>query len=679
MQNTPPARPDFPSTHSRRAGWFWVALALLIVAAFVIRLYKLSSVPAGLFWDEAYEGLDAFSLFGQPFSRWPLFFTAINGREPLFVYLVHLAQTIGGPTVWSVRVISAGAGTLLTPALVWLGWELAPLLGVVRRQRFALWSGLASLAMLWPQTISRLGQRISLFGLLEVLACAALWRAWRTGRIRWWLLAGVLAGLSFYTYLAVRLLPFVFVPVGLLLLWREREKLWEMRRGLVLFLFAALITAGPLLLHFARQPEHFSMRTGQVNILAQAGLPGLLDNGLEVLGMAFVRGDFNLRLNFPNRPVLDFFTTLPFLVGLLLTLARLGRPGYLFLLSGLGVLLIPTLLSEEAPNFGRSFGAYPFVVVLLALGVDWLSEAGRRIRPRLGTAVAIVGSGALLLATLLAVRVYFVDWANHPESFAAWDTGYTEVAEEILALRVVDPSLRVYAGPLLAENPSVEYLVSGVAAGDPPQGYDGRVCVRVATDRPAVYFVLSALDARGEPLLTSYLPESSARDVVWDASGAVWARAVEQPAGGAVVFPEMQPLSAALDDGIGLLGSQLFPPAGMAAGSTFYTRLFWQVSGPPSADYTAFAHLLWRNEAGELVQLAGADRPPGDGSCPTSQWLSGEVVVDELQFTLPAQLPAGELFVAVGLYTPEDMQRLSVSGTSDGQMLLGPVEAQPTP
>ena len=434
MPNPLAASPDSDATAHPRSGWFWAGLLLLVVAAFAIRLYKVGSIPAGLFWDEAYEGLDAFSLFGQPVSQWPLFFTAINGREPLFVYLVHLAQIVGGPTGWSVRVISAGAGALLTPALVWLGWELAPLLGVAKRRRFALWSGLASLALLWPQIISRLGQRISLFGLLEVLACAALWRAWAGGRMGWWLLAGLLAGLSFYTYLAVRLLPFVFVPVALLLLWRERAKLWAARWGLVAFLLAALVTAGPLLLHFARHPEHFSMRTGQVNILEQFGLPGLWHNSLAILGMAFVGGDFNLRLNFPDRPVLDIFTTLPFLIGLLGALLRLRRPGYAFLLSGLTILLVPSLLSIEAPNYGRSFGAYPFVVLLIALGLDWLSQAGGRLRPRLGPALAAVGSGALLLAVLLSVRVYFVDWVKHPDSFAAWDTGQTRVAEDILGL-----------------------------------------------------------------------------------------------------------------------------------------------------------------------------------------------------------------------------------------------------
>jgi len=666
--------PDMPSDASQPNRWFWAALLLLIGAAFAIRLYKVDSIPAGLFWDEAYEGLDAFSLFGRPLTEWPLFFTAINGREPFFVYLVHLAQNVGGPSVWSVRVISAGAGALLTPALVWLAWELAPLLGILRRRRFALWSGLASLALLWPQTIARLGQRISLFGLLEVLAFAALWRAWRTGRLGWWLVAGLLAGLSFYTYLAVRLLPFVFVPVALLLLWREREKIWQARWGLVAFLLAALATAAPLLLHFARQPAHFSMRTGQVNILSQGGLPALAQNALTVLGMAFVRGDFNLRLNLPNRPVLDVFTILPFLCGLALALLRLGRPAYLFLLSGLAVLLVPTVLSEEAPNFGRSFGAYPFFVLCLALGVDWLSEASRKHRPRLGTVVALAGSGALIGATLLAVRLYFVDWATHPESFAAWDTGYTRVAEDILALRKSQPDLRVYAGPLLAENPTVEYLLAGEEADAYPQGFDGRVCVRVATDRPAVYYILSAVDGRGEPLLSGYLPQSSLRPVVWDEAGRVWATALEQPAGGAVIFPEMQPQPAALSDGIDLRGYQLFPPAEMEAGGTFYTRLFWQVSSPPTSEYTAFAHLLRRDEKGDLVWLAGADRPPGDGSCPTSEWLPGEVVIDELQFALPADLPAGELFVAVGFYRAADQQRLTIPGTANNQILIGPVE-----
>ena len=245
-------------------------------------------------------------------------------------------------------------------------------------------------------------------------------------------------------------------------------------------------------------------------------------------------------------------------------------------------------------------------------------------------------------------------------------------------MRAAQPTLRVYASSSLLENPTVRYLLSDEKAGDYPLGFDGQACVRVATDRPAVYYLLSTLDFRSEPLLTSYLPQSQARDVVRETDGALWARVVEQPSDGPVDLRERLPLSATFDDGIQLTGYQLFPPTERPPGETLYIRLFWQVSGPPSADYTAFAHLLRREENGDLLRLAGADQPPGHGACPTRSWLPGEVVVDELQFVLPddlpADLPAGEFFVAIGLYTPEDQRRLTVPGNPENQILIGPIE-----
>jgi len=114
--------------------WFWIALIVLTGLALLLRLHRLDRFPAGIYWDESFEGLDAYSLLGKPFWHWPLFFTAINGREPLFVYLVHFAQRFWGPSTWSVRVVSATAGALLTPAMVWLGWEVAPALSVDHRK-----------------------------------------------------------------------------------------------------------------------------------------------------------------------------------------------------------------------------------------------------------------------------------------------------------------------------------------------------------------------------------------------------------------------------------------------------------------------------------------------------------------------------------------------------------------
>ncbi|MCB0115831.1 MAG: hypothetical protein KDD84_17140, partial [Caldilineaceae bacterium] len=660
----------------RRPRILFVAVALLLtLLALCIRLYQIDSVPAGLFYDEAVEGLDAYALSGLPFWRWPIFFTAINGREPLYVYLVHAAQTIWGPTIVAVRVVSATAGALMTPALIWLAWELAPFLNVRNRHRFALWAGASSLALLWPQMISRLGQRISLFGLFEVLVFAALWHAISRSakhaktqappnsylRLISWLLVGVLAGLAFYTYLAVRILPFVLLPPAAVW-WLRRQGARVPRWGIVIAVGAALLTAAPLLLHFARHPDHLNLRTGQISVLDQ-GWPTLWANVKAVLGMAFVGGDINFRLNLPERSVFDPVTLLLFAMGLWIAARRLWRPAQLFLLAGLGIMLLPTLLSEQAPNYGRAFGAFPFAVILIALGLEWGLE---RVNQRFPAAELWPTAAGVLLLTasvVLTLRIYFVDWANHPDAFAAWNTGYTAIAEDIRSSDQHGGAEVVYAGPGVADKPTVAYLLADLDPAQSPRGFDGDLCLRVDTDQAASYYVLPQRTPRGAALLKDYLPDSRAQATITDGEGNIWAERIDQPTGGAVVFDEMTAQTILLGDGIALRGYWV-DEGRLTPGATFYTRLFWDVAQAPSENYTAFVQLLNRTADGVWQRIAGADRPPGNGSCPTGSWVVGEVVIDELQFTVPGNLPAGDLYLAVGFYNADGV-RLHVPGNGD--------------
>ncbi len=475
-------------------------------------------------------------------------------------------------------------------------------------------------------------------------------------------------GLSFYTYLAVRLLPLVLLPVFVSLWWLHRRRLWAHRWGIVLAVGAALLTATPLLLHFLRFPEHFNMRTGQVSVLAQ-GWSALWANVQAVLGMAFVRGDVNFRLNFPDRPVFDGITLILFALGMLAALRRFGQPAQIFLLSGLGIMLLPTALSNEAPNFGRSFGAFPFVVLLIAVGLEkpmaWIWQR----RPALVHWLAPAGWLLLTVSTAWTLRVYFVDWANHPDSFAAWDTGYTAIAQEIHRSVQSDDTGVSYAGPGVAENPSVAYLLADLAASAYPRNFDGNLCLRVDTTQPASYHVLSGLTERGTALLKRYLPDSRAQVTVTDASGKTWAERIDQPDGGAVLFDEMTGQTTVLSDGIALRGYWLSQQS-LTPGSTFYVRLFWDVLAQPSRSYTAFVQLLHRGADGAWQNLAGEDRPAGGGSCPTGEWTAGEVVIDELQFTVPDDLPTGNLFLTVGFYDANGV-RLAVPGSENDVVLIG--------
>ena len=271
----------------------------------------------------------------------------------------------------------------------------------------------------------------------------------------------------------------------------------------------------------------------------------------------------------------------------------------------------------------------------------------------------------------LTWQAYFVTWAQLPDLFPAWDVGFTRLAEEIVEN---DRGVRVYVSPRGQDHPTLGYLLEQYPDTPMPQGFDGRICMRVATDVPARYYFLNNEDQRGKAVVDSYYPAADASPIIWDATGAAWADTLFQPADGGVVFPEMIEQRAELSDGIALLGYFLFPDQGFNAGDRLYTRLFWRVTASPAGNYTAFSHLIHIDENGASTQLAGQDRPPGEGTCPTHDWLPGEVVVDELQFAVPDPLPeGGNLYLEIGFYDANGV-RLDVPGSENDVVLIGPME-----
>ncbi len=662
----------------RRRLWFWAAVVAMTALTAVMRFYRLTDIPFGLHLDEAYNGLDAYSLLGKPLWDWPLFFPRNFGREPLHIYLEALVQAVFGPTKLAVRFLPAAVSVAVTPALVWLGWEWAPHLGVRKRRHFALMTGLAVLTLLWSQMHARILVRGGLFLLLEVLILASFWRAWNVEKpVRWWALAGFLAGVSFYTYLPARLLPLYFLLVVPVLLWRNPglRALDQVRvhwRGATLAVVVGLATAAPLLVYFFYHPEDFLLRSSQVVIFADRVNETFSEQVLGILGMAFVRGDFNVRMNYPLRPVLDLFMVGPFLLGLARLVQGARRPGPYGALALAAVMLLPTLLSEDAPNFGRAIGALPVFTLAIALGLEQLLIWSQARGPLFARGGAALGYGLLLASVVVTWRAYFVAYARLPEVFHVWDEGMTRMAYDAAS---TDPGARVYFAPQGFEHPTTQFLL----LEQPPHrinGFDSRICVRVATDAPAFYYFVFDDFYRGPVLLQNYLPDSSMHTAVVDTQGNVWAKRLDQPAGGRVQFPEQVSFPVALSDGISLQGYWLSEPE-PRPGDRLYVRLFWRVDAAPTQDYTAFAHLVSVDSTGASTQLAGADSRPGGGSCPTNLWLPGEVVVDELQFVTPAETTDPEdadLYIEVGFYTLADGRRLDIPDNAEDRILIGPLQ-----
>ncbi len=73
--------------------------------------------------------------------------------------------------------------------------------------------------------------------------------------------------------------------------------------------------------------------------------------------------------------------------------------------------------------------------------------------------------------------------------------------------------------------------------------------------------------------------------------------------------------------------------------------LFWEASGAPHANFTTAVQLFGAD--GEFVD--SYDKPPAE-IFPTSYWREGDVSLRRFPLPLPAELPAGEYQVRVGLY-----------------------------
>jgi hypothetical protein len=119
--------------------------------------------------------------------------------------------------------------------------------------------------------------------------------------------------------------------------------------------------------------------------------------------------------------------------------------------------------------------------------------------------------------------------------------------------------------------------------------------------------------------------------------------------------PFANEVNARFGEEIALLGYDLSPAANGRSDLT----LVWRALQEPTAEYTVFVHLLHPDGTCCAWQQ---DSAPQSGAYATSRWLPGEVVVDNYQIALPADLPSGAYPIELGLYLAETGQRLPVEG-----------------
>lgn len=661
-------------------------LFLLILGLAVgLRLWQIDQLPPGFHFDEAFEGVEAWRIFTDPTYR-PIFLLGNFGVLPLNSYAnaltFSLLTALGGevgPT--AMRLTAAAFGVLGVAALYGVAAELQALTSGRMRLSvaFPLFAAATLALMRWHLHFSRMGIEPILVPLLWSAATWLFLRGVRTGGWFSFAASGVMTAGAMYAYQGAWIIPFLLIPTVGWLGWQHwraaaKGRLRRLWQGSAVTAGVALLVVAPLGWFILQNVDLVLLRPAQLSIVGETTSPA--DNAVgdaiwataKMFGPVGAPGDSDPRRNVPGLPALSLWLALPFYLGLLIALRWVAQPAFAIPLFGLVGLLLPGVFSEYAPHFHRILGAAAPTALLCAIGLDWLWQW----RPRGVAVVRWTAIAFLLLGGVTESYTYFVQWARLPDLFHAFDVGLWQVGQQIAAQPADNP---VYLTPRTADHPTLAFMwMTRNGAQQAPVTFDGRHAFPLTagkTNRDELYAVIEHEDFRTHLLLPSLFPTATVVAEITDSQGALYARFYQRPAGTASQRQPQHSLSAPLGDGITLTGYDV-QPTPLKAGEMLYLQLYWQVSAPPTADWTVFTHLLKQESDGALTLITGHDSRPGAGSLPTPRWQAGWQILDEYQLALPSDLAPGNYLLTVGLYQPNGEQLPA----TPGGLPLGEVEIE---
>ena len=636
------------------------ALVLILLVAAGLRLWKLADVPPGPSHDEANNGLMA----GEVLKGYhPVFFEIYTGVEPGLIYPQALAFWLFGKDATVQRLVSVAFG-LLTVLLTYLFAA-----HLFQSRTVGLLSALLIALSFWHLFVSRLALRAVVMPPLQILTLLTFWRALEGHRLRNFVLAGLFGGLTMYTYLSSRFLPFIpLLFVGYLLLRRAMARDLWWRLGVMVGVW--LLVFLPLGIYYLNNPEWFLLRAEQALVLsrpdAQSALPPVLQQTLATLRMFSFQGDPSWRYNLAGRPVFDWAMALAFYGGLALSLVRsVGEPKrnpYAFILLTQFVMLVPDFITDGSPHFLRTIGTVPTTyifpaIALVSLG-RWLEARWPRWRWGLVAAVAAWA----LFAGWSTAHDYFGVWAHNAEAREIYRAAYAEMGDYLQE----QPGTRTAL--IASTSPDLDRVAFDMSAGEPAlpvRWFDASQALLFPPEdeRPADYYLPSTVEIAA-PLLP-LIPMERADQVLAPDGSPSFTIVPIPPAS-----PPQSPLDVTLGDPVHVLGYDLLT-ADPQAGQPLALRLHWEVATNPDPrrKWTWYVHLVdargyvWANGSAQGVEVA--------------DWRPGDRVVQLLSLDLPFDAPDIAYQLQVGVFDQINGERLTDSTGAD-RVLLQELRVRPT-
>jgi len=401
------------------------AVVVLLAVALSYRLPALERYPIMVHNDSASCGLMARKLVEEIEAGHPQWFRLRAFYEyPTLGFIPYIPfQMMFSRTLFAHRLVNV-VGSMV--GLLCLYLLVRALLGV---DAGLLTLGLAAaghFAVHWSRDGISCGQAAAMM----VICPWLLWKAVSTGKVRWFILAGVLLPVCFLTYQSALVVP-AWLGLVVAIFWVLSGRFRRRYTVPVLVMaLSALVFFAPMTAVYAKNPKSFISRRSSMIFSdfpsTQSHLQGAY--GEHYVGKAFLdnlRGallvfsstnDKALQYGYKGGGIMDDLTAAALVLGLAVAIPRLGNPAYWPLV--LGIVLnwfLGGTLTVNAPRFHR-ISAMAFLMYLLpALYGREVIRATREAFGRRGmmAASAVVATG-LVLVGFLNYRLYFIDYDHQP-------------------------------------------------------------------------------------------------------------------------------------------------------------------------------------------------------------------------------------------------------------------------
>jgi 4-amino-4-deoxy-L-arabinose transferase-like glycosyltransferase len=449
-----------------------ILIILITAIGFFVRFYKLGSVPAGLYVDEAGQGYSAYSLlktgkdeFGKTL---PIVFRSLTDfKAPVYTYLIVPLIPVFGLNTFTVRLPSVLFAVLAIPIFYYLIFQVSG------NKKLGLIAALLLAVSPWHIIFSRTAYECMVALTLLLSGMLLFYKSLKKPYLL--LFSAPLFAISLAAYQAER----VIVPIVLAALFIKHKKILLGKThkvylfiGIVIGLIVSIPT-----LFIATTPGFFARATG-LNIFshlhrvpdgyisAYSGVLSGVINGSWFLSareflflyfsyfspryMFFV-GDFGPRSSYPELSTFHLWQFPFYIYGLYLLFKRkdLGEFKFITILMML-IFSIPAAVTYDPYTTIR---ALPLVIPQIAIISLGLTEFYSRLKMRwFKNMSAIIFTGLIIYSLLKLYSSVII--LNENARAKDWDYGWKEVSEVIINLNtdlpVVVDNARSDAYPQLA-------------------------------------------------------------------------------------------------------------------------------------------------------------------------------------------------------------------------------------